>query len=165
MSLQKPTFPSFYRNWRIITVVTTVWHQLLRCVWQIQLSRSILFFQNILYVSTYVPLGLPSGLRPSHFPISLPPHMCFIPFHYIFDLVTLITCDDEFHIMTLHIMQVSTVSCYILLVRMCSSIPYSRTPLVHILSKWGTKFHTHTKTDRIRISHILTCRIILRKLR
>ena len=88
-------FHAFYGTWAFITAFTSACHLSLPCASLIQsMPPHPTYWRCILILSSYLHLGLPSGLFPSGFPteilyMPLPSPICATcPAHLILDLIT-----------------------------------------------------------------------------
>jgi hypothetical protein len=120
-------FRTFYRTRRFITVFTGALH------WSLSWARSIqsilphpISLRSILVLSSYLRLGLPSGLFPSGFPTNIlyaflfSPHACCTPFlshfssfdhsNYIWRRIQVMKF-SSLNIINLNIMLTECVSC------------------------------------------------------
>ena len=120
-------------------------------------------WRSRLIFSFPLQLGLPSGLFPSGFltktlyiPFLLPIRL-HVPLLILLDLITRTICIQKY-------ISLSSSLCSVLNSHLTSpsyaqiftSTPCSKTPSAYVPpSMWATKFHTHTKTDKIIVLYII----------
>jgi len=143
-------FPTFYKSQRFVTVFTSAHHLSLSQATLIQFMQSHpISLTSISILSSYLCLGLPSGLPPSDFAIRTPEcisflsHMCYMfhssqPHWDMWQAIQNIKLPN---------MLFSPVSCPSSLLATDIFLPPNSSTMSTcvLLLKWQTKFHTHVK--------------------
>jgi len=147
-------FPAFHGTRRFITAPTSVHHLFLSWASPIQsIYPHPTSWRSVLILSTYLRLGLPSGLFPSGFPtktlytpFSSPIRAAF-PAHLILHFITRTILGEEYKSFSSSLCSLlhSPVTCPSK-VQIFSSTPCSQTPSGSFPPAMSaTKFHTHIK--------------------